>query len=298
VDTELTVEDKTFGSRFAPVYQNSDVVGAIATLWDVTELRRAEARVKELNAELEERVETRTRELENANRELDAFTHAASHDLRAPLRGIDFVSEALLEDYGEDLDAEGRASLKRLRRESDRATRLVLDLLNLSRVKRAEFHREDVDVTALARDVIRGLERSEPDRDVDARVEDDLTAFADVNLLRIALENVIGNAWKFTRKTPDARIRVGVTRVDHDAHECAFFVKDNGAGFDPTQAERLFEPFQRLHAPTEYEGTGVGLTTVKRIVERHGGDVWAKGKPGEGATFYFTIAPPEDAEPE
>lgn len=221
-------------------------------------------------------------ELEHVNKELEAFSYSVSHDLRAPLRAIDGFSKALLDDYGGTLNEEGRGYLERVRAGTQRMAQLIEDLLGLSRITRAPLRRERVDVTAMGRKILVELSEREPQRRVEAIVAEDLVATADARLLAVVLENLLGNAWKFTAKQPAARVEVG-----RDGG--AFFVRDNGAGFDLKYAEKLFTPFQRLHAETEFQGTGVGLATVQRVIARHGGRIWAEASPGHGATFFFTL---------
>jgi signal transduction histidine kinase len=223
---------------------------------------------------------------EAANRELEAFSYSVAHDLRAPLRGIDGFSQALLEDYAGKVDEEGRQNLNHLRESAQKMGRLIDDLLGLSRVTRAELRRSPVDLSALARSVAAELGRAEPAREVAMIIEDGIVAEGDAPLLRIALENLLGNAWKFTGKRAEARIEVGTMSVDGNM---AYFVRDNGAGFDPAYQTKLFGVFQRLHSTHEFEGTGIGLATVKRIVSRHSGRIWATSKVDRGATFYFTL---------
>jgi len=265
----------------------------IGTGIDVTERkqaeegrREAERELSEMNEDLERRVLERTLELEAANRELEAFSYSASHDLRAPLRALDGFSLALLEDYGEQLDDTGKDYLARVRAASQRMGQLIDDLLMLSRVTRREMVREKVDLSVLARDVLADLREAEPERAVDAAVADGLVANGDPALLRIVLQNLLANAWKFTSRKPKAHIEVGVDRRDGVA---AYYVRDDGAGFDATYVDKLFTAFQRLHAADEFSGTGIGLATVKRIVRRHGGSVRAEGAVDSGATFYFTL---------
>lgn len=246
-----------------------------------------DARTREL-AKANEGLHARVAELAEANEELEAFSYSASHDLRAPLRGIDTLSEALLEDEADRLSPEGSRILERLREQSRRMTRLVDDLLSLSRVARADLNCENVDVSALAASVADELARRSPGRTVELMLQPGMVAYADAGLLRIVLENVLGNAWKYTRTRPVARVEMTGTPSPEGT---IFAVRDNGVGFDPAAAPRLFKPFQRLHAGSEFEGTGIGLATVRRIVERHGGRVWAEGRPGEGATISFTLEP-------
>ncbi|HJQ29744.1 MAG TPA: ATP-binding protein, partial [Rubrobacter sp.] len=246
------------------------------------ELEAANADLENANRDLEET----NRELEGANRELEAFSYSVSHDLRAPLRSIEGFSQILLEDYAGHLDEEGRGYLGRVRAASRRMALLIDDLLDLSRVTRSEMRRQSVDLSALARGIAEELRKSDPDREVEFEIEDGLVANGDARLLRVALWNLLENAWKFTEKESDPKIEFASTvregrRVYH--------VTDNGAGFDQAYSDKLFGAFQRLHASEEFEGTGIGLATVARIVHRHGGEVWARGKVGEGADFYFTL---------
>jgi light-regulated signal transduction histidine kinase (bacteriophytochrome) len=223
---------------------------------------------------------------EAANRELEAFSYSVAHDLRAPLRGIDGFSQALLEDYTDKIDEQGRQHLNFVRESAQQMGRLIDDLLGFSRVARAELNRLPVDLSVLARNVATQLDRAEPDRQVEIVIGDGIGAEGDAPLLRIALENLLGNAWKFTSKRPAARIEVGTMSIEGQA---VYFVRDNGAGFDPAYQDKLFGVFQRLHSAQEFEGTGIGLATVKRIVSRHGGRVWATSEVDCGATFYFTL---------
>jgi DNA-binding response OmpR family regulator len=224
-------------------------------------------------------------ELQFRNEELESFSYSVAHDLRAPLRSIDGFSLALLEDCGDKLDDDGRRYLRYVRDSAQEMARLIDDLLGLSRVTRGEMKRGETHVSSLARSVVSRLERANPDRKVAVVVADGIVADCDDRLLTIVLENLIGNAWKFTSKRRDACIEVGM--MDDDPR--TYFVRDNGAGFDMSYASKLFGIFQRLHSATDFEGTGIGLVTVQRIIRRHGGRIWAQGQVGHGATFYFTL---------
>ncbi|MEK6770528.1 MAG: ATP-binding protein, partial [Pseudomonadota bacterium] len=242
---------------------------------------------RRMKAELERQVAERTTELNAANKELEAFSYSVSHDLRAPLRTIDGFSQAVLEDYAGRLDDQGRDYLNRVRTATQHMGQLIDDLIKLARVARAEIKREAVDLSALAGEVLAELQKREPGRRVECHIEPGLAAEGDARLLRVVLDNLLGNAWKFTGRQPRARIEFGALR-DADGAP-GFFVRDNGAGFDMTYADKLFGAFQRLHTLSEFPGTGVGLATVQRIVHRHGGRVRAEGALGKGATFYFTL---------
>jgi light-regulated signal transduction histidine kinase (bacteriophytochrome) len=252
----------------------------------VEEAEQAAEEIKRLAESLERRVAERTTELAAANRELEAFSYSVSHDLRTPLRSIDGFSQALLEDYGEKLDAPGKEYVARVRTASQRMGQLIDDLLGLSRTTRHKMQVEDVNLTELASVVVAEIKQRQPERQVEFAIAPEVTVKGDGKLLRITLENLLGNAWKFTAKQPQARIEFGVTQ--HEGKP-AYFVRDNGAGFDMTYADKLFGAFQRLHQANEFEGTGIGLATVQRIIHRHGGKVWAEGAVGQGATFYFTL---------
>lgn len=260
------------------------VASVLALAW---EKQQGEARIVALNAELEERVSQRTQELTAANRELEAFCYSVSHDLQAPLRGIDGFSRILLEDYaGAVLDETGQQHLHRVRAGSQRMARLIDDLLNLSRLTRNEVFRRSVDLSALVEQLLANVKAQEPQRQVTCVVQKGVTVTGDARLLSAAMKNLVENAWKFTSKRPSARIEFGTVEKDG---EMAVFMADNGAGFDMAYADKLYVPFQRLHSPNEFEGNGVGLATVARIVQRHGGRIWAESRVDQGATFYFTL---------
>lgn len=254
---------------------------------DITARKRAEEQVRRLNAELEQRVRDRTAELEATARELDAFAYSVSHDLRAPLRSLHGFSEILLEDYAAKLDDEGRRYLQRIQANVGRMEQLIDDLLRLSHATRTGLKREQVDIGAQASEIIARLRSAEPGRRAEVVIADALVTTGDSHLIRLALENLLSNAWKFTSKCEHAMIRVDA--VDQPGGR-AFFVRDNGAGFDMRYAGKLFDPFQRLHPAAEFEGSGIGLAIVHRIVSRHGGRIWAESKPGTGSTFFFTFA--------
>jgi PAS domain S-box-containing protein len=253
---------------------------------DVTERVQAQEKIRILNTELEQRVQQRTAELEAVNKELEAFSYSVSHDLRGPLRTIDGFAHILLEDYSDKLDAEGQRQLLRMRTASQRMGELINDLLDLSRVTRFDLRHQMVDLSGLAHSVADGLRQAEPERKAEFIIAAGMQAYGDERLLKIVLENLIGNAWKFTARHPDARIEVG--KINNDGDQ-TYFVRDDGAGFDMTYANKLFGAFQRLHPNSKFEGTGIGLATVQRIISRHGGRVWAEGAVEQGATFYFTL---------
>ena len=250
-------------------------------------IRFSRAEVLRLNVELEQRVAHRTAELCAANAELEAFCYSVSHDLRAPLRAIDGFALSIMEHCESQLDETGRGYLTRARAAVTRMQQLISDLLSLSRLSRAEMKMERVDLSQIVALIARELQNLHPTRtDVDFKIEPDVFVFGDAALLRIALENLLGNAWKFTGQRKGVVIEFGARR---DQGTPVFFVRDNGAGFDMTYASKLFAPFQRLHTSHEFPGSGIGLATVQRIIRRHEGEVWAEGKRGEGATVYFRL---------
>ncbi|MCX7156322.1 MAG: PAS domain S-box protein [Rhodocyclales bacterium] len=260
----------------------------IALIHDISDRHRAEDEVRRLNSELEERVLQRTMELTEANQELESFAYSISHDLRAPLRGIDGFSRLLQEEYEQRLDTQGREYLARVRRAAQRMGTLIDDLLELSRVTRQEMKRQPVDLSAVCREVAAGLRQEQPERTVEVSIEPGCTCEGDPQLLRVLVENLLGNAWKYTRTTPDAHIEFGVER--DQAEGDVFYVRDNGVGFDMAYAGKLFAPFQRLHNPNEFEGSGIGLASVWRVVRRHGGQIRAAAEVGHGATFRFSLS--------
>ena len=248
----------------------------------LTESEQAALQLAETRAEL-------VRDLEHKNRELESFSYAVSHDLRAPLRRIDSFSRAVLESQGERLDESGRKFLSRVREASQHMSQLIDDVLYLSKVTRAELREQEVNLSEMASLALTRLQEGEPQRTIELKIRPSVVVTGDGQLLRIAMENLLENAWKFTGKQSDPRIEFGVTQA---SGEPTYFVRDNGAGFDMTYAARLFGPFQRLHPQNEFPGSGIGLATVQRIIHRHGGRVWAEGLVGQGATFQFTLGRP------
>ncbi len=249
---------------------------------DITERKLAEVEIKKLYEELKHKIT----QLEAANKELESFSYSVSHDLRAPLRSIDGFSQVLLEDYANKLEGEGREALQRVRNGTQRMAQLIDDLLKLSSMTRWEMRREMIDLSAMVKVVLKELQETEPERQVDCVIAEGVVANGDGLLLRVVSENLLGNAWKFTSKLSQARIEFGIIQCDG---QTTYFVRDNGVGFDMAYSDKLFGAFQRLHGMEEFPGTGIGLATVQRIIHRHDGRVWAEGEVGKGATFYFTL---------
>lgn len=254
---------------------------------DITDRKRVEARLQQLNEELEQRVRMRTAALEAANRELEAFSYSVSHDLRAPLRSIEGFAAILQETHGGRLDGEGLRCLERIRASTMRMSELIEALIMLARIARFDLIAQPVDVSAVGRQCIEELQRQHPERQVAVVIEPGIVVSADRYLVHSLLENLLNNAWKFTGRTPQARIELAKAGQTEGMLELV--VRDNGVGFDPTQAERLFTPFQRLHREADFPGTGIGLATAKRIIERHGGSIRAESAPGRGTAFYFAL---------
>ena len=306
---ELTISleqdqmERFYNLYVSPIVAGQRFSGLIVLLHDDTERRKAENESREkaaLETELNERkqaentlkhalagLEHSSAQLKATNKELESFSYSVSHDLRSPLRSIDGFSQALLEDYNARLDETGRDYLRRLRSASQKMGELIDGLLKLSRLTRSEMHPQKVDLSALAEDISTRLQETHPDKRVKLVIDSGLSADGDPQLLRVLLENLLGNAWKFTGKTPRARIEFGSTA---NGGEKTFFIKDNGAGFDMAYKDRLFGAFQRLHDTADFPGTGIGLATVQRIINRHGGSIRAEGAVGKGAAFYFTLS--------
>lgn len=260
------------------------------TIQDITLEVHRELEINNLNLNLENLVKDRTARLQEAVAELESFSYSVSHDLRAPLRAIDGFSQALEEDYEAILDATGKHYLERIRKATARMDAIIDDLLRLGRISRSELKRHKVDITGMANRILDELRRLQPERTVKATVAPNLIAHADQSLLLHALENLIRNSWKFTAKASRPSIEIGQTET---AYGATLYIRDNGAGFDMESADKLFKPFTRLHRPDEFEGTGIGLAIVHRVISRHKGRIWAESQPEKGATFYFTLYPLE-----
>jgi PAS domain S-box-containing protein len=262
------------------------IIKLMGTIQDITERKQMEEDIRKLNAEQEERVIERTSQLTAANKDIEAFAYSVSHDLRAPLRGIDGWSLALLEDYKDKLDEQGKQYLSRIRTETLNMGQLIDDLLMFSRQGRSEMKRRRLDMTAMAQAIVSRLQQQNPAIQADFVIQPGLMAQGDTGLIEIVLDNLLANAFKFSSKNPHCRIEFGKTAKDGDR---AFFVRDNGVGFDMAYADKLFGVFQRLHKSSEFPGTGIGLATAQRIINRHGGRIWAEAQVNRGATFYFTL---------
>jgi PAS domain S-box-containing protein len=263
------------------------VVGSSGTLDDITARKEAEQSQRDLNRELEARVRVRTAELEASNRELEAFSYSVSHDLRAPLRAIDGFAQIVSEDYAPRLDETGREYLQRIRIATQRMARLIDDLIDLARLTRQTMKREEVNLSQIVEQILTELRQEDPARHIEAHVEPNLIAAADRALIRVALENLLRNAWKFTSRREVAQIQF---HAEMRERQIVYCVTDNGAGFDMSFASKLFLPFHRLHGISEFAGTGIGLATVQRVIQRHEGRVWAESAPEKGASFFFTLS--------
>jgi signal transduction histidine kinase len=295
-DVEMVLRNEKLGRMVhirisgRPIRDPSGAIFAgVVAFSDITAFRQAEEKIRELNASLDRRVA----ELQVANKELEAFSYSVSHDLRAPLRAIDGFSHALLEDYTDRLDDSGKDYLQRVRGATQRMAQLIDALLSLSRIARAQMRFASVDLSSIAREIAADLQANDPSRNVTFHIETPVTASGDPQLLRIVLDNLFRNAWKFTAKNPTAAIEFGITQQDGVT---VYFVRDDGVGFDMNHASKLFGAFQRLHGRGEFEGTGIGLATVARIIHRHGGQIWADAAPERGAAFSFTLAHEKNTE--
>jgi signal transduction histidine kinase len=286
---QAVTEQKDYSLR-APALADRTEIGLLTAAFNemLAQIQSGDKALRNAQDELEDRVHERTRQLVIANRELEAFSYSVSHDLRGPLQTIHGFVHILLIEYASKLDNQGREYLQQIRTSSRRMSELIEDLLNLSRVSTTSMHKERIDLAKMVRSVADDLHRRSPERDVQIVVQNCPSAVGDSRLLRIVIENLLGNAWKYTSGHAKARIEFG---CEKRATGHVYFVRDDGVGFEDTQAERLFKPFQRLHSAAEFPGTGIGLATVQRIVQRHGGDIWAQARINEGATFYFTLEP-------
>jgi light-regulated signal transduction histidine kinase (bacteriophytochrome) len=260
-------------------------LGRVIVLRDVTERRAAIRQVQQLNSQLEQRVQERTAELESANRDLQAITYSMAHDLRSPLRAIDGYSQCITEDYSKQLGDKGSMQLSRLRAAAARMADLIDGLLELARISRSECRRESVDLSALAQEICTDLRAGSPDRTVEVAIQPDMSAIGDRHLLHVVLENLLGNAWKFTVHAELSRVEFG---THQESGRTIYFVRDNGVGFAMQDAGQLYNAFSRLHG-TQFPGNGVGLAIVERALRRMNGHIWSHSEPGRGATFYFAL---------
>ena len=279
--------DQDYSVRVTPSSDRDELATLMNSFNEMLrEIQLCDSALQKARDELEQRVSERTRELLSANQELEAFSYSVSHDLRGPLDALNGFSYLLLKNNADQLDASGKESLRNIRDAARRMSDLIEDLLNLSRITTSTMHREEINLSTFARSILDELRRKEPDRQVEFVVPSDADAYADPRLLQIVMDNLLRNSWKYTSLHSRARIEFGQETKDG---QIVYFVKDDGSGFDPRSADRLFQPFQRLHSTAEFPGHGIGLATVRRIVQRHGGRVWAEGLVEKGATFYFTL---------
>ncbi len=267
--------------------EEKNIIGFLAVQRDITQRKQAEEEIQKLNSVLENRIVERTAQLESAYKELEAFSYSVSHDLRAPLRSIDGFSSALLQNYSDKLDDKGKKYLQFVNSATKKMNNLIEDLIGLSRVSSAVLNCSKVDLSLIVNNIISDLRKDDPDRSYEFIVEQGLSADCDKNLISIVIENLLRNSFKYSSKKLNTRIEFNVIKKAGEKN--IYFVRDNGAGFNMKYAEKLFAPFQRLHSESEFPGTGIGLATVKRIINRHGGNIWAEAEIENGATFYFTL---------
>lgn len=281
-----------FETSGIPLFNNNGIFqGYRGIAKEITERKRTEEQIARLNDQLENKVIERTKMLQIANKEMEAFSYSVSHDLRAPLRSIDGFSQAFLEDYESILDETGKNYLSRVRSAAQKMSTLIDDMLKLAKVSRTSIAKKEIHLSEIAESIADSLLETDPDRDAEIVIEPDMVISGDKNLIKVALQNLMENAWKFTSKQDITKIEVGSKQIKK---ETVYYVRDNGAGFDMAYAKKLFAPFQRLHKESDFPGTGIGLSTVQRIVHRHLGKIWAEGQSGSGATFYFTLTPDSD----
>jgi signal transduction histidine kinase len=287
-ETALTVsKERNYSLRARPTLARDELATLIAAFNEMlSQIQIRDAALQNARSELEQRVQERTKQLVAANRDLESFSYSVSHDLRGPLEVVNGMSYIIQQQYGRDLPPGLIDCLERIQDASLRMGQLIDDMLNLARVTKSEMHRELVDLSAMAREIAGELRQREPQRTVEFAIEERAVVHGDAHLLRVAMDNLIGNAWKYSSNRRPSRIEFG-RRNSEDGP--VYFIKDNGAGFDPQKAQRLFQPFQRLHPISEFPGTGVGLATVQRVMQKHGGRIWAEGAVNEGATFSFTL---------
>jgi light-regulated signal transduction histidine kinase (bacteriophytochrome) len=287
--SRLVSREKNYSLRVPRTSEHDEVATLIDAFNEMlAQIQQRDAALRSAQSQLEARVEERTRQLSAANKELEAFSYSVSHDLRAPLEVINGFSYVLQSEYAARMDNAGRECLQQVREATRRMSELIEDMLNLSRVSTSAMERQRVNLSALARSIAEELQRRQPERHVEFVIAEGVVVEGDSRFLQIVLENLLRNAWKYTSHHAQARIEFGSVQR---RGEVIYFVSDDGAGFDPQKADRLFQPFQRLHSESEFSGNGIGLATVQRIVRRHAGQVWAQAAVEKGATFYFTIGP-------